>query len=420
MKPLIHFGEIGKAVQLVEELLTDFDSTGYNYRIVSISTISKRILAEMVKNDTKNDELKKLALTLDIAFYDEVFEGFLSISDQEQKKFVELLSIYKKRVFKNKIYRNILLSHNHNNTKKMAYILTDTFKPSILTLPFLDFIDIVESVDAAYIHYKKTPRKGMFAFVQKFDPTCESPFSINVLKSLIYQSLSSEYDFNENEQLYNFLINHMTDEEGANYGLHYLKIFDTKSYDQRIISYIIKCKNNIQHKYRELANELDLLLYKIYEYSLAHDDYKEIVDELAMTLTNKIISEAFGDDERSLFWKQYTSSITEPIIFVKSPVIMFMMKFKTIGIIEYVETGNATYLYDNDLYYKIKNKILSSAFNAKNVLNISSYYSQNVLKEITKVGHIKYIHKGEWKIQFRSDMKRKYELYPGVNNHSKK
>ena len=413
MKPLIKFNEIVKATRLVNELLSDFDSTEHKQRTVSISTMTKKILAEMVKRDTKDKELKKLAYKLESSFFDEVFDNFLTIGDKEQEKFVELLSVHKKRIFKSRIFQNILINYTHPNTRKMVYILTDTFKPSILRLPYLEFIDIVESPSIVYSYYQRSSKKGIFSFTQQIEPTCESPLSVNLLKSLIHQSTRLEYLSSENEQLYHFLVNHFTDEEGANYGLQYLKIFDTKSYDPRIISYIIKCKNNIEHKYRELANELDLLLYKIYEYSLVYDNYKEISDELAMTLTNKIISEAFGDDERSLFWKQYTSSITEPILFVRLPVTMFMMKFKSIGIIEYIETGNATYLYNNDSYHRIKNRILSSARNDKNILNIHSYFRPTGLKEITKVGLERYTHRGGWKIQFKSDMKRKYGVNPG-------
>jgi len=154
-------------------------------------------------------------------------------------------------------------------------------------------------------------------------------------------------------------------------------------------------------------------LYKLYEYSLVYDGYSEIADELAMTLTDKIISEAFGTDERSIFWKQYTSSLTEPILFVKSPVAMFMMKFKTIGIIEYIDVGNATYLYEDNAYNRIKSRILSSASNEKNILNINSRFRQHALKEVTKIGVNRYTHRGGWKPQFQSDMKRKYTVHPG-------
>jgi len=413
MKPLIKFNNISKAKNKVDRLLADFEDTVYKPRDIKISTMTKKILNEMVKRDTKDKELKKLAYRLESLFFDEVFENFLSLNDKEQKKFIELLSVYKKRMFKTKIYQNILINYNHHNTKKMAYLLTDNYKPDVLKLSHSDFIDIIESQEFAYTHYKKSNKRGLCSFVKQIEPTCEAPLSVAVLKLLLQQSQQTDYLASENDELYNFLVNHYNDEDGAKYGLHYLKIFNPKSYDQRIVSYIIQCKNNIQHKYRELADELDLLLYKVYEYSLVYDKYSDIADELAMTLTDKIISEAFGDDERSVFWKQYTSSLTEPIIFVKSPVTMFMMKFKSIGIIEYIDVGNATYLYEDDAYHKIKNKILSSASNEKNVLNINSRFRQHALKEITKVGLNKYTHRGSWKPQFRADMKRKYGVHAG-------
>ena len=35
----------------------------------------------------------------------------------------------------------------------------------------------------------------------------------------------------------------------------------------------------------------------------------------------------------------------EPVGFVRSPIEMFIMKFDGIGIVEYIDTSNATYLY---------------------------------------------------------------------------
>ncbi len=412
MKPLVKFNHITKAKTKIDKLLVDFDEIVYKTRSIKISTMTKKILNEMVKRDTKEKELKKLGYKLDISFFDEVFENFLSLDDKQQKKFVELISIYKKRIFKTRIYQNILINYTHPNTKKMAYILTDKFKPAVLQLPILSFIHIVESPKEAYIYYQRSSINGIFKFTRQIDPTCKAPLSISVLKSLLEQSNKNDYASNENEELYTFLVNHYNDEDGAKYGLHYLSIFDPKTYDKRVVSFIIQCKNNIQNKYRELANELDLLLYRLYEYSLVYDGYSEIADELAMTLTDKIISEAFGTDERSVFWKQYTSSITEPIIFVRQPVAMFMMKFKSIGIVEYIDVGNATYLYEDTEYNKIKDRILLSASNEKNTLNINSRFKQHTLKEVTKIGTNKYVHRGSWKIQFQTDMKRRYGVSP--------
>jgi len=413
MKPLVNFHNIHKAVDNVNKLLVNYDAIVYKQKDIRLSTITKKILKELVSRDIKDKELKKVAYRLDLDFFDEVFENFLLISDTEQLKFIELLSVYKKRIFKNKIYRNLLINYNDANTKKMAYLLTDNYKPSILQIPSSNFIHIIETNQMSYNYYKKSKIQGFFNFVQHIDPTCEAPLSIKILKSLLEQSQQSDYISNENDLLYNFLVNHYNDEDGARFGLHYLSIFNPKSYDQKILSFIIKCKNNIRTKYKELANELDLLLYKVYEYSLVYDRYAEITDDLALTLTDKIISEAFGEDERSIFWKQYINSLVEPIIFVKSPVEMFMMKFNSIGIIEYIDIGNATYLYKDNEYEYIKKRILSSASNEKNILNLNSRLKQNMLKEITKSGSTKYIHRGSWKTQFKTDMQRKYKLLPG-------
>lgn len=89
------------------------------------------------------------------------------------------------------------------------------------------------------------------------------------------------------------------------------------------------------------------------------------------------------------------------------------MKFKSVGIIEYIDNGNATYLYEDDLFQRIKSKILSSASNEKNILNINSRFRQNALKEITKTGVNRYTHRGSWKPKFQEDMRRKYGVFAG-------
>ena len=127
-----------------------------------------------------------------------------------------------------------------------------------------------------------------------------------------------------------------------------------------------------------------------------------------MTLTDKIISEAFGDDDRSQFWKRYSRSIVEPIVFVRNPVEMFMMKFNNIGIVEYIDTGNATYLYKDEEYAVIKNRILSSASNKKDILNIYSFLTTTHMKKITKTGFSRYIHRDLWMSKFKIDMQRNY------------
>lgn len=412
MNPLIKFTNISKTKFEMEKLFVNFENEVFTYRNIKISVMTKKILNEMIKRDTTDKELKKVAYRLEESFFDEIFENFLTLNEKEQEKFIEILTVFKKRRFKNSIFQNLLNNYNHTNTKKMAYLLNDKFKPSILKLSHLDLISIIESLSTSYHFYKKKNIKGLFTFAKMIEPTGRTPLCIEITKILLEQSQKQDYILDERDELYEFLTNYYNEEDGANYGVHYLKTLDPESYDSRIISYIIKCKNNIQFKYNELANELDLLLYKVYEYSLLSNDYNEIANELAMTLTNKIISEAFGDDERSLFWKQYINSIVEPIIFVKNPVPLFMMKFDSIGIIEYIDIGNATYLYDDEEYTNIKRKILKSASNEKNILNINSLLRQHTLKEITKVGLNKYIHRGSWKVEFKKDMIRKYNIFP--------
>jgi hypothetical protein len=416
VKSLVSFDNLQASKKEVFALLHEFDVTDLRIKTSELSILTKRILKQMVSENLQNKALKRFSLSLDNIFFDEVFDHFLKLSENEQDKFLDMISVHKKRNFKNMIYQKLLLNYDHIKVKKMVYLLSDSYKPSVMKIQHEIFSHIIENPDHGYLYMKKGQMKGFFTFYRLIDPACLSPLSIKLIKSSLFQSEKLDYIASEAEMLFEFLVNNFLDDEGAKYGLHYMQVLDPKTYDPKIISFIIKCKNSIQNKYKELANSLDSLLYKVYEYALVYDRYVDILDELAMSLTDKIISEAFGEDERSVFWKQYTTSIKEPIVFVRFPVGLFMMKFKNIGIVEYIESGNATYLYGHDHYDTIKKRVLSSASNSKNMLNIHSFLNVTQLKNVTKAGTERYIHRGRWMAQFKSDMKRKYGILAGIKS----
>ena len=408
MKPLIAFTSINKTKKEINKVFAEYEGLSASSRTTELSVNTKKILHRIVQDDLQGKVLKKLALKLDDDFYDQVFDHFHKLKNEEQNKILDLLEMYKKRSFKNKIYQNVLLFPNNNNVQKLALFLTDSYKPKALQLSILSFNQILFQQDSIHQIFQLERSSDLFGFVEKIDPTLHSPLAVSLIKRLLSLSNKDDLLSVKKNVLPEFLINHYTDEEGARFGLHYLKILPKRSYEIEVIRFIIKCKDNIRNKKKELASSIDDLLYDIYLLALEDRRFDDIIDDLTMTLTDKIISEAFGDDERSQFWKRYSRSIVEPIVFVRSPVEMFMMKFNGIGIVEYIDTGNATYLYKDEEYLEIKNRILASSRNRRDMLNIYSYQTTTHMKSVTKTGNNRYIHRGYWMGQFKRDMKRNY------------
>ncbi len=408
MKPLIAFTSINRAKKEINKAFAEYEDLSTSFRATELSVQTKKILQRMTKDDLQGKVLKKIALKLDDNFYDQVFDHFHKLKNKEQNKILDLLEVYKKRSFKNKIYQNVLLFPNNNNVQKLALFLTDSYKPKALQLSVLKFGQILFQQDSVHQLLQLDQSKNIFDFIGKIDPTLHSPLAIALIKRLLSQSDSNDLFAINQGVLPEFLINNYADEEGARFGLHYLKTLPRKSYEKDVVRFIIKCKDNIRKKKKELASSIDDLLYDVYLLALEDRRFDDILDELTITLTDKIISEAFSDDERSQFWKRYSRSIVEPIVFVRSPVEMFMMKFNGIGIVEYIDTGNATYLYKDEEYLEIKNRILASSRNRRDILNIYSYQTTTHMKSVTKTGTNRYIHRGYWMGQFKLDMKRNY------------
>lgn len=128
MNPLIKFTNISETKLELEKLFVNFENEVFTYRDIKISVMTKKILNEMIKRDTTDKELKKVAYRLEESFFDEIFENFLTLNEKEQEKFIEILTVFKKRRFKNSIFQNLLNNYNHTNTKKMAYLLNDKLK----------------------------------------------------------------------------------------------------------------------------------------------------------------------------------------------------------------------------------------------------------------------------------------------------
>jgi len=409
MKPLIAFTSINKTKKEINKVFAEYEGLSASFRATDLSINTKKILQRMTKDDLQGRDLKKLALKLDDDFYDQVFDHFHKLKNEEQNKILDLLEVYRKRSFKNKIYQNVLLYPNNENAKKLALFLSDSYKPKVLQLSILTFNHILFQQDSIHQIFQPEQSSDLFDYIKKIDPTLHSPLAVSLVKRLLSGSSKNDLLAVKKKVLPEFLINHYVDEEGARFGLHYLKVLPKKSYENEVLRFIIKCKDNIRNKKKALASSIDDLLYDIYLLALEDRRFDDIIDDLTMTLTDKIISEAFGDDERSQFWKRYSRSIVEPIVFVRQPVEMFMMKFDDIGIVEYIDTGNATYLYEDEDYSEIKNQVLTSSRNRRDILNIYSLKTVTGMKAITKTKYDyydRYIHRGYWMGQFKLDMKR--------------
>jgi len=63
-----------------------------------------------------------------------------------------------------------------------------------------------------------------------------------------------------------------------------------------------------------------------------------------------LIDKSFGRDERSLFWREFSNYIKD-LVYNEENRILFMT-FNKFTVIEFVDIGNAAYIYTNDIYSK--------------------------------------------------------------------
>lgn|GEM_PF-3783381 len=96
-----------------------------------------------------------------------------------------------------------------------------------------------------------------------------------------------------------------------------------------------------------------------------------------------LIDKSFGRDERSLFWREFSNYIKD-LVYNEENRILFMT-FNKFTVIEFVDIGNAAYIYTNDIYSKYFKKY------SKTKDSIYNSILKDKEKSITKVNH-----KGSW------------------------
>jgi len=96
-----------------------------------------------------------------------------------------------------------------------------------------------------------------------------------------------------------------------------------------------------------------------------------------------LIDKSFGRDERSLFWREFSNYIKD-LVYNEENRILFMT-FNKFTVIEFVDIGNAAYIYTNDIYSKYFKKYSNTKDSIYNSI------LKDKEKSITKVNH-----KGSW------------------------
>jgi len=92
-----------------------------------------------------------------------------------------------------------------------------------------------------------------------------------------------------------------------------------------------------------------------------------------------LIDKSFGRDERSLFWREFSNYIKD-LVYNEENRILFMT-FNKFTVIEFVDIGNAAYIYTNDIYSKYFKKY------SKTKDSIYNSILKDKEKSITKVNH---------------------------------
>jgi hypothetical protein len=110
-------------------------------------------------------------------------------------------------------------------------------------------------------------------------------------------------------------------------------------------------------------------------------------------LSLKQISEIFGNDERTVFWKKYLNNVKAS--YMNADMKRLALDFGQFVIIEFQKVGNATYIYAERDYYK--------EFN--NYFHRKDKHSTDMLKD-QNLSVSRLTHNGNWQSRFSRELNR--------------
>ncbi len=375
---------------------------------------TKKLFIELISQCKKNKLDIQFSKKLNNVFFDDAFDYYLTLSNNEFEALIFALSNMSKKRFKDDL-TNIIISTNIITERTLIILsLVDNIGISLnIKCSKSELKDLYSNPNLILEYYRKF-NLSSFDYVNRFSIDNDlSNLSLRLFYNLILKFEENDFIKIDINRLINYLDDFYILKEQINFCLYYLNIVSTKNIKIEVLQYIAKIKQLLNVKEND---ELEESLYIHYKKSILLND-KEITLKLGYLLREHLIITAFGEDARSKFWKQYAKKCTEAIIFVTNPTPIIFMPFNKFGVIEFIEVGNATFLFEKQIFERILSNIVNvSNHNDIFNINLNYKYSEYSLKDSIKKQFTfeeKFEHRGyssTWQNKFKNILQNRYQI----------
>ena len=401
---------------IIKEKLKKYEDTK-RIRVPRQSGLSQRtkeLLFLVVKAHKQNYLEQSLVKKLNNQFFDDIFDFYHTLSDIESNATLFLIQKINKRRFKDDI-TSLALNDNtvYNQTIKLLDLTDKTGISNDIKCNKTELKEAYKGLESSISHFNRY-NLTLFEYIKRFSiGNSLSNLSIRLFYSIVMKFSETQFILTDNKKLIKLLENYFNINQQFEFCKHYLYVIETKHIKIEVLKFIEKIQNLLS---KEQNEELEKQLYIHYSKSI-NINQKSITLKLGYLLRERLILHAFANDTRSNFWKSYAKKCTDAIIFVTSPTPIVFMPFGDIGVIEFIDVGNATFIFDKTTFNTILARVVNiSSHNDIFNINLSYRYSEYRIKEIIKkeYSHITKIdhrgHTSTWQGKFKRILQRDYHI----------
>jgi len=355
---------------------SNLQKINYIYIPIKLKQFNDSFDHEKRKLRTYSSNIPRLARIIERSDKDEVFALIKDLKFSEIKAVLMYLNSNYKEL-KPDNFGIILKNKFRKSISDIAYnIFLNYFDNSIFIKEIKDLLDKVSNI------YKKNNKE----IIVRIKENSVIDYLIGKIKDKSFNTILLEYDINKNtklaEKFFEEIIIEGTHESIKKINgkdlIYYMEKANTNNFIQITDSYIEKVRIN------EINHVLPKLVFDKFDEPDSNNIFwrnisnltKEVLKDFYKKL---LIDNSLGKDERSLFWRNYSNYISN-LVYNKENRILFMT-FKHFTVIEFVDIGNAAYIYNNRIY----NKYFKKYSNTKDSIYNSILKDRD--KSITKVNH---------------------------------
>lgn len=402
--------------KIIKEELKKYKGERYIHlnKQTKISFLTKNLFSELIMQNKKNKLDNLFVKKLNNNFFDEAFCFHSTLTDEEFEALLFTIVNLNKKRFKDDLTILIINENTINSRALKMLALFDNINVSEdIKCSRSELRDLYKEPNLILDYYRKFSLTS-FDYVNRFSIDEDlSNLSLRLFHLLLLKFDENDFLEIDTIKMLNYLDSFYSIKEQFTFCSYYLNVVSTNNIKIEVLEFILKIKQLLSEKENI---ELDENLYIHYKKSLSLNK-KEITLKLGFLLKEHLIITAFGEDPRSLFWKQYAKKCTDAIIFITNPTPIVLMPFGKFGVIEFIEVGNATFIFEKEIFDKILLKIVNvSKHNDIFDINLSYKYSENFLKDKIKKefpNEEKIEHRGyssTWQGKFKDILTNRYEI----------